>query len=479
MEGLMHMTVHWKDILRIHFVGIKGIAMAALAVWAKEAGFRVSGSDIAEEFPSDDVLKRAKITVLPGFDTLHIKKMKPDLVIFTGAHEGRENVEVKEAILQSIQVLPHGKALGEVMAGKRQISVAGSHGKTTTTAMIATILSVAGQHPSYAVGCGEIFGLGLPGHNGDGIWFVAEADEYVTDPHHDQTPRFLWQKPEVLVVTNIDFDHPDVYQSLEDVQRAFLLFQKQQVGLRTTVVNADDPASKVLREASAEVVTYGYSPRADYRITHVGFGQERTFFRLSEGGSTAGEFTLRVAGKHNAANAAGAAAACRTVGISWEDIREGLLAFGGTKRRFEKVGTCGGTTVYDDYAHHPKEIQATIAAAREWYPKDRIIVVFQPHTYSRTKALFADFARAFDKSDVVVICDIYASAREHETLGVSSVQLVSEIQRLHPHALYAGDYTAVAEYLKKNAKPGDVIICMGAGNIYGWGKKIVTQLKTR
>jgi len=173
----------------------------------------------------------------------------PDFVIFTGAHEGQENVEVKEAVARGIQVLPHGRALGEVMRGKRQISVAGSHGKTTTTAMIAAILKKAGIDPSYAAGCGEISGLGLPGHYGSGDWFVAEADEYVTDPHHDLTPRFLWQVPEIYVVTNIDFDHPDVYGSLEDVQEAFLKLQIQQKGLGVTIVNADDPASKELAKS--------------------------------------------------------------------------------------------------------------------------------------------------------------------------------------------------------------------------------------
>ena len=467
------MPIDWKTIRRIHFVGIKGVAMAALAVWAGEAGYRVSGSDVAEEFPSDEVLAKAKIKVLPGFDASHIKKTNPDLVIFTGAHEGRENVEVEEAVLRGIPILPHGRALGDVMGSKRQISVAGSHGKTTTTAMIATILAHAGFDPSYAAGCGEIFGLGPPGHKGNGDWFVAEADEYVTDPHHDPTPRFLWQTPEVVVVTNIDFDHPDVYANLEEVQQAFIKLSRRERGLRTTIINADDPASKVLHAVPEDIILYGFTTAADIRITHVGFGNERTFFTLADRGTIVGEFALKVPGRHNAANAAAAAAACRTVGVSWEGIREGLLTFGGTKRRFEKIGLARGTRIYDDYAHHPKEIQATLAGARAWYPKARIIAVFQPHTYSRTYALFGDFVKSFHDADIVAIADIYASAREHETLGVSSHMLAREIEKHQPHVVYTKDYETTAMYLRQHIREGDVILFMGAGDIYTWSKRFL------
>ncbi len=471
------MSIDWKHIHRIHFVGIKGIAMAALAVWAKEAGYSVSGSDVPEEFPSDDVLKKANISILEGFTASHITKTKPDIVIFTGAHEGKENIEVKEAAVQGIPILPHGKALGEIMAGKRQISVAGSHGKTTTTAMIATILATVGHDPSYAAGCGEIFGLGLPGHNGSGEWFVAEADEYVTDPHHDPTPRFLWQKPEVLVVTNIDFDHPDVYKTLQSVKEAFVSFQMKLQGLGISIINADDPASAVLDTAKAEAITYGFSSHADVRITHVGFGEERTFFSLSDRGTAIGEFSLKVPGKHNAANATAAAVACRSIGVSWEDIRQGLLAFGGTKRRFEKVGNVGNIRIYDDYAHHPKEIAATLAAARAWYPKQRIIAVFQPHTYSRTKALFHEFAKSFRDADIVAIADIYGSAREHETLGISAAMLVAEIATHQQHVFYTKGYADMERYMSKTMEEDDVIIFMGAGDIYGWSRKLIQNLK--
>lgn len=470
------MIIDWKKIKHIHFVGIKGVAMTALAVWAKGAGFSVTGSDVTDIFPTDEVLAKAHIVVHDGFDSDYIQKKKPDLVIYTGAHEGRENVEVAAAEAADIPAFAHGRALGEIMKNKRQIAVAGSHGKTTTTAMIACILASAGQDPSYAVGCGEIFGLGPPGRFGRSDWFVAEADEYVTDPHHDMTPRFLWQKPEILVVTNIDFDHPDVYASLEDVQKAFFQLSQLQQGIRITVVNSDDAPSRLLMQNNRnEIMTYGFSPKAGYFISHVGFGEKRTFFTLYEKGMLIGDFSLKVPGRHNAANAAAAAAATRSIGLSWDAIRKGLLAFGGTRRRFEEIGKAQGIVVYDDYAHHPREIQATLAAARAWYPKKRIISIFQPHTYSRTKALLTDFTGSFRSSDVVVISDIYASAREKDTLGITSRDLVRSLETRQGNVQYQKNYKAVSAFLKKEALSGDVILFMGAGDISGWGKQFVSD----
>lgn len=420
---------------RIYFVGIKGVAMAALAIWAKETGKIVSGSDVGEEFPTDEELKKARIDVHEGFDEVHLVAFNPDLVIYTGAHGGRDNPQVLEAIKRSIASAPHGKALGLAMEGKRQISVAGSHGKTTTTAMIATILTEAGLDPSYAIGCGSIRGLGAAGHAGKGDWFVAEADEYVTDPGHDQTPRFLWQKPEVLVVTNIDFDHPDVYSGLAAVQQSFVALQRKS---NLTIANADDPASSVLARGK-HVVTFGFSKNIS-------------------------GWKLQIPGRHNLLNALAAATACKEIGIDEKCIKQGLERFGGTKRRLEKLGEVRGALIYDDYAHHPKEIEATIAAIRDWYPSRRLIVVFQPHTYSRTKALLADFSRVLTQADIALVTDIYASARETQTEEGLAKRL---------GGLYAPTKKNVTEWLTKELKDGDVIVFMGAGDIYQWARSIV------
>lgn len=457
------MKVDFKKIRTIYFVGIKGVAMAALAIYCKEKGMKVGGCDVEEEFPTDEELKKAKIPNDVGFGPL---PKGIDLVIYTGAHGGRDNPVVVEASERGIKTLPHGKALGMFMEGKKQITVAGSHGKTTTAAMIATILKTAGKDPSYAIGCGAI-GEGPAGHFGKGDAFVAEGDEYVTDPGHDETPRFLWQKPDVLVVTNIDFDHPDAYSDIGDVQDAFVALQRKSA---ISIVNADDQKSSVL-----EGTTFGFSPRADIRIAHIGVGRERMFFTLEQRGVQLGEFSIKVPGRHNVSNAAAAVCACQILGVSIEDIRKGLLAFTGTKRRFEKLGEALGVTYYDDYAHHPREIMATLAAARAWYPKRRIIAVFQPHTYSRTKALLADFAKSFKDANAVIITDIYASARESDTLGVTGQTLATAVAAHHAGVHFAKGKTEVSKILESTVREGDVVLFMGAGDIYNWEKALWTK----
>ncbi|MEK7543818.1 MAG: cyanophycin synthetase [Patescibacteria group bacterium] len=426
---------HIQQSKRIYLVGIKGVAMAALAIWAKDAGKSVAGSDVGEEFPTDEELKKAHVDIHVGFDSSHLAAFKPDVVVYTGAHGGRDNPQVMYAKEHAISVLPHGQALGLVMEGKHQISIAGSHGKTTTAAMIATILVEADLDPSYAVGCGSIRGLGTAGHAGKGDWFIAEADEYVTDPGHDATPRFLWHKPDVLVVTNIDYDHPDVYTDLAHVQQAFVALQKQS---ELTIMNADDPASSVLSKGE-NVVKFGLSKEIS-------------------------GLKLQVLGRHNMLNAAAAAAACERIGIAWNVIKQGLERFGGTKRRFEKLGEVRGALIYDDYAHHPKEIESTIAAFREMYPKKRLVVVFQPHTYSRTNALLPDFVRALALADITLVTDIYASAREAQ-------KVEGLVQKLG--GIYAPLRQDVSRWLEKELTADDVIVFMGAGDIYQWARSIL------
>jgi len=322
-----------------HLVGIKGVAMAALAVYLAEAGYKVTGSDVPENFPTQDELEKKGISVDTGFDALRIQgKNKPDVLFYTGAHGGRDNVEVVAAKNAGISVYPHGQALGNIREKSRAIVVSGSHGKTTTSAMIAVLLAHAQYKPSYAIGCGSIGGLGAAGHKGESDWFIAEGDEYITDPTHDTTPRFLWLTPEILVVTNIDYDHPDAYAGLPVVQEAFRALQHKS---GVTIYNADDKNSAVLA-GSGKVITYGFSPVSEYRITRVADGRERMFFSLEERGVSLGEFTLKVPGRHNVLNAVAAMVASHIAGVSWDILREGLLAFTGTKRRFERLESENG-----------------------------------------------------------------------------------------------------------------------------------------
>ena len=467
------------SLKHIHFVGIKGVAMTSLALYFNDQGVSVTGSDVEGIFPTQHVLDKEHISISNGFSSDTIQKLKTlDLVIYTGAHGGKDNIEVVEAVKRGITVMPHGQALGMVMEGKRQISVAGSHGKTTTSAMLACIFTTASIDPSYAVGCGEIQGLGNPGHFGKGNVFIAEADEYMTDPGHDKKPRFLWQHPELLVVTNIDYDHPDAYANLEEVQQTFITLQKQMTGRKTTIVNHDDVPSQVLCRSGSHTVTYGYSNGSEYQITHVSFEEGRTFFTVSLRETTIGEFVLTIPGKHNVLNALGALVAAHEFGLSYEAIKKGLIQFGGTKRRLELLYTNHDIRIYDDYAHHPHEIIASIDALRTWYPKNRIITIFQPHTYLRTASLLPQFAKSFSKSDTILIADIYRSAREAVRTDITSATLVEEIAKNHPNVQYIKNLSGALSYIKTHLSPGDIIVCMGAGDIYEWGYTIASHVES-
>ncbi len=475
---MAHMDIH--NVHSIHFVGMKGVAMTALAIYAKERGIHVTGCDLKEKFPTDDVLQAAGINCLLGFSSKHIiQTPAPDLVIYTGAHEGQRNREVQEAISRGIPVLPHGKALGEFMKGSRQISIAGSHGKTTTTAMIATILSHAKLDPSYTVGCGEVFGLGASGHYGTGDFFISEADEYATDPTHDATPRFLWQSPEILVVTNIDFDHPDIYPSLRSVTAAFVKFCQTVPRNGMIIMCSDDGNSQRLGKFGSLITRVGRSEDSDYQVRDIRDNGSSLRFELVHRHKLIHEFEISLLGFHNAVSAAMAAVVAHRIGVSWPEIHKSLCTFRGTKRRWELLERLNGVTFYDDYAHHPREIAATLSGVRARYRDNRIITIFQPHTYSRTKALLTDFAKAFHDSDMVLITEIYASAREHDVHGISGKLLAKNISHYHADTIFCKDKNAVAMILRKHIKPGDTVIFMGAGDIYTWEREIIKELKTR
>lgn len=460
-------AINLDTITHIHFTGIKGVAMTALAIIAKQKGKSVSGSDIQEVFPTDETLAKENIAINHGFKPENIP-VDTDLLIYTGAHQGRNNPEVKFAIAKGIPILPQGRALGLFMAGKRQISVAGSHGKTTTSALVATILESAGYKPSFAVGCGAISHLKTNGRWGSGEYFIAEADEYVTDPVADPTPRFLWQKPEILIITNIDFDHPDVYKDLQAVQAAFVKLIQKMSDHGVVILNADDePSRMLLPHITHNVVTFGTHPDCTYRITNIDSQTEETRFML-ENKSGSQTYILTTPGRHNVFNAAAAIIAATHINMSSVQIQKGLSDFVGTKRRFELIAQKNGKLLFDDYAHHPHEISATLQALKQRYPKKRLVIVFQPHTYSRTQALFAEFAVCFKQADEVIITDIYASAREAKQGMVTGELLAAEIRKNQSHVSYCPDRTSVLKYMSTQTHDNDVIMTMGAGDIFTW-----------
>lgn len=468
-----------KKISRIHFTGVKGVGMAALAIIAKEAGFEVTGSDVVEAFITDEELIKAGVVMLEGFNPEHVKGA--DLVIATAAHGGAQNIEAKTARTRGIQVLSQGEALGRFQSGEifgKQlvgISIAGSHGKTTTTAMIATMLKGNKLDPSYSIGTGNIPSLGNSGHFGKGEYFVVEADEYFAD-EADRTPKFLYQKPNYIVITNIDFDHPDIYSSIDDVRNAFWKFTGNLRENGALIACGDGEENrKFLKEVVAKKITYGMSPDNNYWIERLNYSSEKMFFWVKTGDTLLGQFSVNVFGEQNALDALAAIVLGLEIGLSIEQIKNGLSGFKGSKRRSEYIGSLpNGAKIYDDYAHHPREIKETLTAFRKVFPKEKIIVVFQPHMYSRTKIFFNEFSTAFSDVNEVIMSEIFPSFREPVDKDFSSRLLVEEIKKYGTTAIYFSDLPNVVKYLvSQKLDKNTVLITMGAGDVYKVGKEIL------
>lgn len=461
-----------SKIRRIHFTGIKGVGMTGLAVIAHEMGFEVQGSDVSERFITDEILETRGIPVHVGFGE-DILASQIDLVIATGAHGGKMNPQVQAAIASGIPALMHAEALGLFAQGKKIIAVAGTHGKSTTSALLAWVLVQAGLDPSYLVGTSEITGLGVAAHRGAGEYFVIEADEYMTCPATDPTPRFLHLAPEITVITNIEHDHPDRFKDLADVRSAFkALIEKTSAKGKVIGCIDNQVVADLLRQTALAVTTYGTTPAADLRIEQIRVEAKQTRWSLITPQETL-QLSTPLAGAHNALNATAAWQVARELGVAPELVTDAIANFGGLKRRFEIIGEHAGVLVIDDYAHHPTEIRATLRAARGRFPGRRQVVIFQAHTYSRTTTLYEDFVRAFADADVVVLLPIFASARESTVSDMTSERLVEGIRKHHPHVLFLENQSAVLDWLAVNAQPGDVVLTLGAGDVYKIGERFV------
>ncbi|MBN1263327.1 MAG: UDP-N-acetylmuramate--L-alanine ligase [Candidatus Pacebacteria bacterium] len=467
-----------EKVNEIHFTGIKGVGMTALACCAQDLGMRITGSDVNEIFVTNEVLKRRRIRWQSGFSPENIKK--PDLLIATGAHGGLANPEVKTALKKGIRAVTHAEGLAMFAGDQETISVCGVGGKTTTSAMIATVLNNLGLNPSYAIGVAGINPLGDPGKKGKGKYFVAEADEYAVDPGRDNRPRFCFQKPKVVVVTNIEHDHPDIYQNLTQTKKTFRRFFKKipPDGLLVACIDNKNIANLLSSaKIKAPIQTYGFSPQADWRITRLAFAPGKSFFNLSYRGIEFREIVLSVPGRFNVLNATAAFAVACFCGGSSRLIIKGLAEFGGTRRRFEMIGESGGVKLYDDYAHHPIEIEATLAAAREWFQDKKLVVIFQPHTFTRTQVLMEGFARSFSQADEVIVTDIYASAREKSISGVTSGNLARNISRYKKRTFYCSTKEAACSHLRKNLSGGEIVFTLGAGDIFLWHQDLLKLFK--
>jgi len=463
-----------------HFIGIKGVGMTPLALIAKQAGFMVTGCDVAGEFITDVPLKKADIPVFSSFDSVHLNDV--DLVITTAAHGGFDNPEVMHARKLGITVLSQGQALGEYMKGDifgrlfEGISIAGCHGKTSTTAMVATLLRESKLDPSYVIGTSEIISLPAPGHYGQGECFIAEADEYVSEVTYDRKAKFFYQFPTFGVITNIEFDHPDVYSSIEEVKNAYLKFTDNISSDGVVIVNGDDPHTKeILPRIKKRVLTFGQEHTNDVLIHDISKANGLTMFHIRYEGEELEQFSLVVPGNHTIFNATVAIIIGKLLGLDTTNIRNGLLAFKGTRRRLEFIKTLtSGALLYDDYGHHPTEIKTSLTALKEHYPDRKLVCIFQPHTYSRTKQLFTDFLTAFSAADEVILAPIFASAREALDLSVSSDTLASEMQKKHLHVISLPDTINMIKYIsEKKFGKEYILVTMGAGDIYKTADSLV------
>ena len=454
-----------------YLVGIKGVAMTALAQVLSDAGHRVLGSDVQETFVTDPMLQRLGITI---DDFSSVLPPEVDLVIYTAAHQASLHPQVQAAAARGIPTLSHAQALAEWFNQKKGIAVCGVGGKSTISAMISWILEQAQQHPSYAVGVGDIIGLGKTGKwDEEGSLFVAEADEYVTDPIAVQNgaeliPRFQYLKPRITVASTISFDHPDVYKDEAHTRNVFTHWFKN-LPADGILISSDENRSWLeQQQLAANIIWYGSAVSSDFRLKETPTVIERTSTAQIEAHSQPYGLSLKVPGTYNMHNALAALSAVEQVGISVAESIRHLATFSSTKRRFEYVGRFNGVECYDDYAHHPREIAVVLEAARQWFGSARIVVAFQPHTFSRTKALFDEFVSVLGTAPELVLLDIFASAREVVDPSISSDRLNEALTRAHPEHAVQNLHTIaeLAAYCQKNLRPGDVLLTLGAGDIY-------------
>jgi UDP-N-acetylmuramate--alanine ligase len=434
---------------RLHIIGIGGAGMSAIAIVLMERGYRVSGSDQSES----DVTQRLRdqgAQVFSGHRAENVGEV--DMVIASSAVQA-DNVELAAARSRGLPISKRGQFLGWLMQGSLGVAIAGTHGKTTTTAMITQILLGAGRDPSFIVG-GMIGAIGKSAHAGRDREFVIEADEY------DRT--FLGITPTIAIITNVEHDHPDYYPTFDDVLAAFRSFIKLLPADGLLIVCGEDAPATKLASSAAQKILYGFDSKFDWSATDVrpnnAGGND---FLAYHHGESLGLVRLRVPGQHNVLNALAALAATDRLGVPFGAAQDALSEFRGVGRRFDVRGEVNGVTIVDDYGHHPTEIKATLAGARQRYPDRSIWAVFQPHTYSRTKTLLDQFAAAFVDADHVIVTAIYA-AREKDTLGISNADVVRSLNHLDARAIDA--LTDVVEYLRANAKAGDVVITFSAGD---------------
>ena len=460
--------IPFTDLTRIHFVGIGGAGMSGIAEILLQPGFdlEISGCDLQASAVTRRLAEELGARIEVGHSPDHLEGVE---LLVTSSAVAEDNAEVREARRRGITVVRRAEMLGELMRLKYGIAVAGTHGKTTTTSLIGTMLTDAGLDPTVIVG-GRLRLQGTGARLGRSQYLVAEADEF------DRS--FLRLTPVVAVVTTIDADHLDTYRDLDDIRDAFVQFASRVPFFGRVVVGLDDPnVQRILpRLADRRIVTYGFSPQADLSAVdlepHTG-GTRFGVRHLQRG--LLGRVELPIPGRHNVANALAAVGVGLALRLPFEVVARGLAKFEGVDRRFEQVGSWRGATVVDDYAHHPTEVAATLEAARQTFPKARLHVVFQPHLFSRTRDQAEAFGRALLAADRAVVTDVYAS-RESPLPGVTG-ELVTRAAATSGHRSvhYCRDWQDAPALLAAEVEPGDVVLTLGAGDIYKLARRLAAE----
>jgi UDP-N-acetylmuramate--alanine ligase len=438
----------------VHFIGIGGYGMSAIAKVMLEMGYRISGSDLAQQELTEK-LKAKGAQVFIGHEARNVSGA--DLVVYSTALS-KDNVEMQAAEELNIPVIHRSQMLARLMNERKGIAVAGAHGKTTTSSMIALVMEICGLDPTYIIG-GEIMNVGSNAKAGKGDYVVAEADE------SDGT--FLQYHPTLALVNNIEADHLENYNGdFENLKKAYKQFLSQvRPGGKAIVCQDDTFLREMIPSIQSEVITYGIDSKADYVASDISLGDRKVTFTVQFKGTALGQVSLSVPGKHNVYNALATLITCLEAGLSFEKIAEAIQEFRGAKRRFQVLGEVENILVIDDYAHHPTEIQATISAAKA--TGKRIIAVFQPQRYTRTYYLFEQFSRSFDEADEVIITDIFSPAGEQRIEGVDSAKLVELIRsNSNPNVQHIATRDEVLTYLIQHVQPGDLVLTMGAGDIW-------------
>jgi UDP-N-acetylmuramate--alanine ligase len=459
----------FSSIRKIHFTGIGGIGMSGIAEILLDEGFKVSGSDRALGEVTERLVKLGA-TVFEGHKAANVAA-DVDALVYSSA-VALENPEVEEAQRRKLPVIRRAEMLAEVMRLKYGIGIAGTHGKTTTTSMVSLVLMEGGVDPTVIVG-GKLSGLG--GTNarlGHGDFIVVEADEF------DRS--FLSITPTIAVLTTLETDHLDCYRDLEDIKGAFIQFANKVPFYGFVVLCLDEPALQDIMPAigKKKILTYGLNPQADIQAVDMRFKDNTSTYTLLRNGAELGEITIQLPGKHNVQNSLAALAVGLELGIPFEKAKAGIERFTGVYRRWEKKGDINGIAVYDDYAHHPTECRATLSGAKNGWRR-RVVCVFQPHLYSRTRDFYEDFGKAFLLSDVLVVTDIYP-AREEPIQGVTGELIANAAKQYgHKDVHYIADKKAVPEFLMRTAKQGDIVVTMGAGDIWKFGEEYLKLLASK